>query len=96
MNPIKFKEVNVVYAESQDEYMDLPVLKYRTNQGECISCWKLSWRERFKILFTGEMWLCLLTFNKSLSPVMLTVHKSDLVAPEVAYDDEADHMEGRS
>ena len=80
MNPIKFKESNCIYAEKQPEYLPLPVLKLEDKEGKCISCWQLSWKERFKILCTGKMWLSIWTFNKPLTPVKLTVNKLDLIA----------------
>ena len=68
MSPIKFKEQNVVYAENQPEYLPLPAFKNESPQGEVISCWQLSFIERMRILFTGKLWVCLLSFNKPLTP----------------------------
>ena len=79
MKPIKFKEVNIIYAEDQKEYIPLPALKYTDKEGTVVSCWKLSWRERFKIFFRGTMWLRMLTFQKPLTPVILTVEKSEVI-----------------
>ena len=78
MKPIKFKYCNVVYAENQSEYQDLPALKLETDNGEVISCWKLSFKERLIILFTGKMWLSLLSFNKPLTPSFLTVKRKEV------------------
>lgn len=66
MKPIKFKGVNVTFAENQPEYLQLPAHKSPT--GEVISLWKLGWRERFKIFFTGKLWLRVETFNNNLQP----------------------------
>lgn len=76
MSPIKFKEQNVTYAENQPEYLPLPA--HRTPEGEVIFCQQLTLRERFKILWTGKMWVSLLTFNQPLTPSFFTVNKSDL------------------
>ncbi len=65
MNPIEFKEVNVKYAENQDEYQTLPAFK---NEEESISCWKFNWLERFKILIHGKLWLRQMNFGESLQP----------------------------
>ena len=54
MKPITFKEHNVVYAKDQPEYNPLPALK--DNTGAVVSCWKLSIKERFKLIFTGKLW----------------------------------------
>ena len=68
MKPIKFKESNCVYAEHQPDYLPLPAFK--DIDGLVISCWELSWRERLKLLFTGKMWLRILTFNGPLQPII--------------------------
>jgi len=73
MKPIMFKESNIVYAEHQPEYIPLPA--FRDDKGEVVSCWKLSVRERVKILFTGKIWLDLLTFNQPLQPIIISADK---------------------
>ena len=73
MEPIKFPEHNTVYAEDQPEYLPLPVFK--AEDGPLVSCWKLTWRERFKVLFTGRLWLMSLTFNQPLQPILPQVDK---------------------
>jgi len=71
MNVIKFKECNVIYAEDQPEYLPLPV--HRDDNGNVTSCWKLSFKERIRVLFNGRIYLSLLTFNKPLQPQLLSV-----------------------
>ena len=66
MEPIKFKGYNVVYAKDQPQYLPLPVSK--TDDGEVTSCWKMSLFERLKVLFTGRIWVSMLTFNEPLQP----------------------------
>lgn len=78
MKPIKFKEQNCTYAENQPEYLPLPA--YKDEQGIVTSCWKLSIRERIRILIKGELWLCLWTFDKPLTPSFMTTRKKDLFA----------------
>ncbi len=83
MKPIKFPEHNCVYAEDQPDYIPLPVYKvHESPQGEAISCWKLSWRERIKLLFTGKLWWCTSTFHKPLQPQLPSVNKWDLLNKE--------------
>jgi len=79
MKPIKFKEQNCTYAEDQPEYLPLPAFKNDSTEAEVISCWKLSFKERIKILFTGKLWVSLLTFNKPLTPSFFTVNKKDIL-----------------
>lgn len=71
MKPIPFKGSNVTFAKNQPEYLPLPAL--RAKDGTVISCWKMGIRERFKVLFTGRVWLSLLTFNQPLQPQQLVV-----------------------
>lgn len=78
MKPIKFKHSNVVFAKDQPEYQQLPALKLDTPEGEVISCWKMSIKERIIILFTGKMWLSLMSFNKELTPSYLSVNRKDV------------------
>ena len=79
MNPIEFKEQNVVFAKDQPEYQPLPAFRNNSPQGEVISCWKLSFRERLRILFTGKLWVSLCSFNKPLTPSFFTTKKSDVL-----------------
>lgn len=79
MKPIEFPEQNCVYAKDQPEYLPLPVFKSDTPEGECISCWQLSFSERLRILFTGKLWVSLWTFNKPLTPSFFTTKKSEVL-----------------
>jgi len=71
MNPINFKEQNCIFAEHQQPYLPLPV--HKTDDGMVVSCWKLTWKERLKIIFTGKIWCALLTFNSPLQPQKLQI-----------------------
>ena len=71
MKPIETKITNTIYAKNQPEYLPLPV--YREKNGTVTSCWKLSFIERIKILFTGKLRVKVLTFNKPLQPIKLIV-----------------------
>ena len=76
MKPIDFKERNVMIAEDQDEYLTLPALKFQT--GETVSCWKLNFIERIKVLITGKVWHSVLNFDKPVTPVFLTVRRKSV------------------
>lgn len=78
MKPQPFKEANKVFGESQEEYHPLPAFLADGPQGEVITCWKLSFGERLRLLFLGKIWLCILTFNNPLSPTYITTRKSEL------------------
>lgn len=71
MKPVKFHGSNTVFAENQPEYLPLPA-RVSAN-GEVTSCWKLSWRERLRILFAGRFYVRMLTFNQPLQPLLPTV-----------------------
>ena len=71
MKIVKFKECNVVYAEDQEEYLPLPA--HRTQSGAVTCCWKLSFTERLLVLFTGKIFLTVLTFNHPLQPQLASV-----------------------
>jgi hypothetical protein len=79
MKPIKFAEVNITFAKDQPEYQPLPAFRDPGPEGAVISCWRLSWRERIKLLFTGKLWLSLWSFHKPLTPSLPTVNKSDVL-----------------
>lgn len=71
MKPINFPESNIVFAKNQKEYLPLPAFK--SDKGDVISLWQLSFIERIKVLFTGKLWLYVLTFNSPLQPQRPTV-----------------------
>lgn len=59
----------IVYAKDQPEYQPLPM--WKGPDGLRVSRWKLTWRERFDILFGGSLWLRVLTFDRALQPVLI-------------------------
>ena len=65
MNPIEFPEQTIVWAKNQPPYLPLPAF---TNDRETISCWKLNWIERLKVLLFGKMWLRQMNFGEPLQP----------------------------
>ena len=66
MKPIEFESQNIIFAEDQDEYLNLPA--HRASDGVVTSCWGMSWKERLHVLFTGKVYTQLLTFNTALTP----------------------------
>lgn len=78
MKPVEFKHQNIVFAKDQPEYQPLPALKIDSPTGEVISCWKLSFKERVKIIFTGRVWLSLMSFNKPLTPSFMAVNRKEI------------------
>lgn len=82
MKPKEFKEVNVIFAKDQPEYLPLPAFKNKSERGEVITCHSLSFKERLKILFKGEIWLSMMTFNRPLTPIFMSVDKRDVLQSE--------------
>jgi len=65
MKPVGFKYQNRVLQPSGKEYSEnvtgvvpLPVW---TDGEQCVSCWRMSWRERLSALLFGRVWLALLS-----------------------------------
>jgi len=85
MKPIPFKEQTTVTAKDQPEYQPLPVRIDPSIKGETVSCWSLSLKERIILLFTGKLWMQLLTFRQDdgklnpITPSYLTVNKSEVI-----------------
>ncbi len=68
MIPIKHKFCTTVFAEGQPEYLQLPAWVGPEPEKRVVTCWKLSWFERLKVLFTGRLWFSQLTFGQPLQP----------------------------
>jgi hypothetical protein len=65
VTPITFIEQTVVWAEDQPPYLPLPAY---TDERETISCWLLTYRERFRVLWHGRLWLRQMNFGQALQP----------------------------
>lgn len=64
-----FKITETIFAKDQPEYIPLPA--WRGEDGRVVTRWRLTWKERLRILFFGNLWLTVLTFNHPLQPVKL-------------------------
>ncbi len=71
MEPIDFPERNVTFAKDQKEYLPLPA--HRSSDGQVVTCWRLTRRERIKILLRGQMWLRVWIGNRPLQPLLPSV-----------------------
>jgi hypothetical protein len=82
MKAKEFKEQNkvytTIYAKDQPQYQPLPGHKVKETEGRFIFCMGLSFMERVRVLFTGNIWVSLMTFNKPLTPSYFTTKKKDL------------------
>jgi len=79
MQLVEFPEQTVVYAKDQPEYNPLPAHRVPgSDTGEIICCWKLSWRERLRVLWRGVVWHHILTFHQPLQPQRLAAEKPSM------------------
>ena len=73
MEPIKFDDNCIMFAEDQPEYETLPVLKVEGDMGTFYtSCWKLSFWEKIKVVFTGKIFIMILGLQP---PISLAIEK---------------------
>lgn len=72
MEPIEFPEQNRVWAKNQPPFLPLPAY---TDERQTVTCWKLTWKERFKMFFTGKLWLMQINFGNSLQAQTPTIDK---------------------
>lgn len=82
MEPVSFKEQNVVYGKGQEQYKELPGFRNKSDYAEFVSCWKIPFWQRFRVLITGKMWLTQCTFNKPLTPVNMSTEKPEFVVEQ--------------
>lgn len=76
MKPVKFKEANKNLSKpnsmSDAECGSLWVFNDET---QCISCWKMSFKQRIKALFFGRVWLSVMS-GHTQPPVWLDCAKT--------------------
>ena len=76
MELIEFPEQTVIIAKDQPQYLPMPAFVVPDSpEGEIVCCWKLTLRERLKLLFKGIIWHRILTFRQPIQPVMLLLDK---------------------
>lgn len=77
MENIKFEGCNVEIAKNQKEYKTLQAFQ---DGRVTVTCYRLSFRERIKLLFTGRLWLGQMNFGKPLQPQLPSVDMCDLLS----------------
>lgn len=68
-----------MFAENQPEYLPLPAFKDQS--GTVLTCWKLTFKERLKVLLNGRFYFMQLTFNSPLQPQLPSV-ENPMVFPK--------------
>jgi len=58
-----------IFAKDQPEYIPLPVIL--EDDGCCLSRWHLTWRERLRVLLTGDIYHWQHTFRHPLQPISM-------------------------
>lgn len=71
MSPIEFEGMTGTAAKNQPEYGNLPMHR---NDTTVTSCWKMTWRERIRVLFTGRVWLQLLEYDRLITPSIVSAN----------------------
>lgn len=76
MDLIPFPEQTNVIAKDQPQYRPMPAHIFQDDpQGKVAFCWKLTLKERLRVLLTGTLWQQVLTFNHPLQPQLLDVKR---------------------
>ena len=75
---VDFDEVTMVIAKDQQEYRPMPANGPHGKEGQITCCWRLSWRDRLKVLWTGQLWHQVWTFYQPLQPQLLLVDKPEM------------------
>ena len=63
----------IVYAADQPEYQGLPTIRFMGAEARITTRWRLTWRERLRLLWYGDLYLSVLTFKQPLQPIKLEV-----------------------
>lgn len=72
MKAVEFKECNVEIAKNQKEYKTLPAFVDK-EIGTVTACFELNSDELKQVRRTNKIWLTLLTFNKPLQPIQMSL-----------------------
>ena len=85
MEPIKFNEDNTVqYNGPENLYDALPALLFE--DGDVVTCWKLSFKDILRLIFTRKLWLSVATFNNPLQPLFMSTNKRDIFTSKTTKD----------
>jgi hypothetical protein len=64
MKPFQFWRANKILMPPKGggvNSQDIAYLPVWTDGTQCVSCWRLTWRERLSVLFFGRVWLAVLS-----------------------------------
>jgi hypothetical protein len=69
-------------GKGQAEYRVLPCIRFGDAEGTLLCRMKLDWRERLRVLFTGNIWFYQLTFGRAITPINADFKQPELVRRE--------------
>jgi len=79
MKPSKFDESNKTLQPSGAKYSEsvtvVEPLHVWTDGEQCVSCWRMSWRERLSALLFGRVWIAALS-GQTQPPLYAEVAKT--------------------
>lgn len=79
MNPIDFNKDTIVLKGFDDvAVMKVLPVNYADGQGALVSCWRLTWREALKALFTRRVYLAVMGTRHP--PVAMAVNAEEVGA----------------
>lgn len=88
MEPIQFEQANKNLLKpegmTEEECGSLPVF---TDGKQCISLWKMTWRERLSALFFGRIWVSIHS-GQTQPPVWLMAKKLIFEEPKQSLQEE--------
>ena len=67
MDAIRFRGSNVVYAEKQEDYNNLPA--FQSEEGNVVICIEVTDDDLIDIANNRKIWISLLTFGGDLQPI---------------------------
>jgi|HubBroStandDraft_6_1064221.scaffolds.fasta_scaffold542936_2 hypothetical protein len=76
----EFPLPEIVIGKDQEEYLPLPCLRSSDTTGLTTMRWRLSWKERLCLLWTGNLYIQVLTFHKPMQPIKPLAEE-----PEIPY-----------
>lgn len=64
------------FAEHQPQYNNLPAI--RCDDGQIFTRWRLSLKERIRVLLFGDIYLSVHTYNRPLQPLLISTEAPQL------------------
>jgi hypothetical protein len=76
-----FEDHEVLIGKDNRLYKPLPAI-YVENDSRVVSRWRLSLRERLKVLFSGNIYIFIRTYGEPLQPISVGAEKPQLEIPD--------------